>query len=155
MEGNFRDSRNDIVGIIILIVGLIVMPIIQVKFDLGFAFTLIGVPVMVFLMFAVDSVLSKSKFSADEKLVDFSVGFKKYRYFYTSIINIRTEIIFTEVRGRAKIPHIELVFSLRNGKIVRFSDTVPSDKCDTIENLKKYQEKHQFTKLAYYIKSRL
>ncbi|MCM1132874.1 MAG: hypothetical protein NC340_05335 [Ruminococcus flavefaciens] len=159
MEGNFRDGKNTtatIVGIIIFMAGFIATVIISVSVgDFGAVFMLPGIILTLLLGVAVESELSKGKFSADEKLVDFSVGFKKYRYFYTSIINIRTEIIFINGRGGSKIPYIELALSLRNGKIVRFSDTVPSYECDTLENLKKYQKNHQFTELACYIKSRL
>ncbi len=153
MEGNFRDGKNSlatIAGMIILIVGLIVMPIIQVKFDLGSAFTLIVAPVMVFLIFAVDSMLSKGEFSADEKSVAFSLGFSKYDYSYKNIINVKTETTFTNSRY-GKILHIEIMLSLRNGKIVRFDDAVSKYEYDTMEDLKKLQERHQFTKLAEYI----
>jgi len=159
MEGNFHDSKNSTafaVGIITFIVGFIATVIISVSLDdIGPAFELVGVPVTVFLTVAVVNLLDKGKFSADEKSVAFSVGFSKYEYSYKNIIDARTKTIFTNGRYGAKIPHIELVISLRSGSIVRFSEGVPSYASDTIESLRKFQEKHQFTKLAYYIKSRL
>lgn len=157
MEGNFKDGKNgtaNIAGGVVFIAGFIATVIISVNLG-NSAFTLFGMPITVFLMIAVDDVLSKGKFSADEKSVAFSVGFSKCEYSYKNIINIRTEIVFTKVRGSAKIPHIELVISLRNGKIARFSDGVPFWESESLESLKEFQKNHQFTKLADYIKSRL
>lgn len=159
MEGNFRDGKNGhatTVGLVVFFVSFIATVIISVKSgDYGTVFLFFGVPVTVLLMVAVDSVLSKGKFSANEKTVTFSVGFSKYVYFYKSIIKVKTEVTFTNGRYGAKIPHIELVLTLRNNKIVRFSDTVPSYESETLESLKKYHNSHQFTELADYIKSRL
>ncbi len=163
MEGNFNDGKNgtaNVAGGAVFIVGFIATVIISLKLDdysngYGGIFSFFGILITIILMVAVINLLAKGKFSADEKSVAFSVGFSKYEYSYKNIINVRTETTFTNGRYGAKIPHIEFVISLRNDRIVRFSDAVPSYDCETMESLKKYQDSHQFTKLTCYIKSRL
>lgn len=158
MEGNFQDGKNgtaNTAGCAVFIAGFIAAVIISVKLDDAGIAALIGMPVVVFLMVSVVNFLSKGKFSADEKSVAFSVGFSKYEYSYKDIVSARTETTFTNGRYGAKIPHIELVISLRNGRIMRFSDDVPSCESESLDSLNKFQKNHQFTKLACYIKSKL
>lgn len=163
MKGYFNDSKNGIANIAggaVFIVGFIATVIISLKLNdysngYGGIFSFFGVLITILIMFAIINMLSKGNFSADEKSVAFSVGFSKYEYSYKNIISARTEITFTNGRYGAKIPHTELVLSLRNGRIVRFSDAVPSYESDTLESIRKFQNSHQFTKLACYIKSKL
>ena len=157
MEGKFMDGENSAAKTVestVFIVGLIATTVISFNTSsiyTSLIFTIFGMIVTVFLTVEVTNQIAKGKFSADEKSVVFSVGFRKYEYSYKDIINVRTEITFTDSRY-GKIPHIELVLSLRDGKTVRFSDDVPSYECDTLKSLKKFQDRHEFTKLAGYIK---
>lgn len=158
MKGNFKDREDGIAtiaGIMIFVVGFIATVIISVSVsDFGYVFALPGIILTLLLAVAVESELSKGKFSADDKSVAFSMGFSKYEYSYKNIANAKTETTFTNGRY-GKIPHVELVLSLQSGETVRFSDNVPFCESDTLEGLKEFQKNHQFTKLADYIKSKL
>lgn len=156
MNGDFKDSKNEFAkwtSIAVLLLSMIVSTCITAKLDMPFL-TFVTAPVTVGLTLLVSELLSKGRFSADEKSVVFQIGFQKYEYSYKNIINIRTKTVFTNGRY-GKIPHIEIALSFRNGSIMRFCDTVPSYECDTIESFKKFQKEHQFTELADYIKSKL
>lgn len=156
MNGDFKDGKNEFAkwsSIVVLLLSMIVSACITAKLDMPFL-TFFTVPAIVGLTLLVSELLTKGRFSADEKSVIFQVGFQKYEYSYKNIADTKVNTIFTNGRY-GKIPHIEIVLLFRSGKVVRFYDTVSQYEYDTIEGLKNLLAEHDFTKLADYIKSKL
>ena len=157
MSGNFKDEKNEfaVFGLCAtFLVSIIISAIIVSKYNL----ILLQIPsvfVTLFLSLAVGNLLSKGKFSADEKSVLFHVGFFKYEYFYNNISDIKIKTGLAHVKN-GSYAHIEFIIKLKNGETAIFHDCdLPDDALSTPEKHKEFQENHQFTQLADYIKSRL
>lgn len=157
MNGDFRDSNNKqaVFGTAVtLVASMILFAVICVKYNL-IIFQIPAALISVLLTLAVGKVLSRGRFSADEKAVVFHVGFFEYKYLYSDISNIKTETGLTHSKG-GTYAHTELIISLKNGRTVVFHDcNLPDDALSTPEKHKAFQENHKFTKLAGYVKSRL
>lgn len=157
MNGDFKDSKNKIAVFgmcATLLAGIIIPAIIIAKYNLIFL-QIPAICVVLCLSIAVGEILSRGKFSADEKSVVFHVGICKYEYFYNEISDIEVKTGLTHGRYGASA-HIRLIINLRNGETVIFHDCdLPDDALSTPEKHKEFQENHQFTHLVAFIKSRL
>ncbi|MDE7104648.1 MAG: hypothetical protein K2O36_02070 [Ruminococcus sp.] len=125
MNGNFKDEKNKfaVFGVCTtLLVSMIISAIIVSKYHL----ILLQIPaafVALFLSLAVGNLLSKGKFSADEKSVLFHVGFFKYEYFYNNISDIKIKTGLTHVKNRS-YAHIEFIIKLKMAKQLYFMTVI-------------------------------
>lgn len=158
MKGKFIEGNNPLaifISVTLFIVSLIVTSIIATNAGtngaiLTFPFAFVDVGVCI----GAGYLLTRGKFSADEKGVEFKVGFLKYYYSYRQIVNVKVETIFEKGRY-GKIPYVQIALSLKNGEIMTFCDQIPHDKADTLDSMKDYQDEHKFTELCEYIKKRI
>ncbi|MDE6520346.1 MAG: hypothetical protein K2K91_07815 [Ruminococcus sp.] len=156
MKGKFIEGNNPLalfVSVMVLIVSIIVTVIIATMLKeriltLPFSFIDVG------LALGIGYLLTKGKFLADEKGVEFKVGFLKYYYSYRQIVSVKTETILENGRY-GKIPYVQIALSLKNGEIMTFCDQIPRNEADTLESIKDYQDEHKFTELCEYIKNRI
>ncbi|MDE7365631.1 MAG: hypothetical protein K2N27_12280 [Ruminococcus sp.] len=156
MKGKFIEGNNPLaisVSIMVFIVSMIVTSIITTNtgeriLTIPFVFVNVG------LTLGIGYLLTRGKFSADEKGVEFKVGFLKYYYSYRQIVSVKTETILENGRY-GKIPYVQIALSLKNGEIMTFCDQIPRNEADTLESMKDYQNEHKFTELCKYIKNRI
>ncbi len=157
MNGDFKDSKNKIAifGMCaMLLAGIVIPAIIIAKYNLIFL-QIPAICVVLFLSITVGEILSRGKFLADEKSVVFHVGICKYEYFYNDIVDIEIKTGLTHSKNGTSA-HIEFIIKLKNGETAVFHDCdLPDDALSTPEKHKEFQENHQFTQLAAFIKSRL
>lgn len=158
MKGKFVDGNNPLaifISVTLFIVTIIATTIIAANAGttgaiLTFPFTFVDVGVCV----GAGYLLTRGKFSANEKGVRFKVGFLKYYYSYRQIVSVKVETIFEKGRY-GRIPYVQIALSLKNGEIMTFCDQIPRNEADTLDSMRDYQCKHDFTQLAKYIEKHL
>lgn len=158
MNGKFVDGNNPLaifISVTLFIVTIIATTIIAANAGtngaiLAFPFAFVDVGVCV----GAGYLLTRGKFSADEKGVEFKVGFLKYYYSYSQILSAKTEVIFENGRY-GKIPYVQITLYLKTEETMTFCDQIPRNESDTLDSMRDYHCKHDFTQLCKYIENRI